>query len=48
MKDLVAFVFNKFTISFESYQLKLESIINFITLIDILYAKGTIAKKYNY
>lgn len=48
MKDLIAIVFNKFVISFEAYQQKLESIINFITLIDILYAKGTIAKKYNY
>ena len=48
MKDLVAFVFNKLVIRFEGYQQKLESIINFITLIDLLYAKGTIAKKYNY
>lgn len=48
MKDLITFVFNKFVASFEVYQQKLESIINFITLIDILYAKGTIAKKYNY
>jgi DNA mismatch repair protein MutS len=48
MKDLVLFVFNKFVASFEVYQEKLESIINFITLVDMLYAKGTIAKKYNY
>jgi DNA mismatch repair protein MutS len=48
MKDLVLFVFNKFVTSFESYQQKLESIINFITYIDILYTKATIAKKYNY
>jgi len=48
MKDLIVFVFNKFVTNFEDYQQKLESIINFITLIDILYAKGTIAKKYNY
>ena len=48
MKDLVLFVFNKFVTSFESYQQKLESIINFITYVDILYTKATIAKKYNY
>jgi DNA mismatch repair protein MutS len=48
MKDLVLFVFNKFVTSFELYQQKLESIINFITYIDILYTKATIAKKYNY
>ena len=48
MKDLIVVVFNNFIISFEDYQQKLESIINFITLIDMLYAKGTIAKKYNY
>jgi DNA mismatch repair ATPase MutS len=48
MKDLVLFVFNKFVTSFEMYQQKLESIINFITYVDILYTKATIAKKYNY
>jgi DNA mismatch repair protein MutS len=48
MKDLVLFVFNKFVTSFELYQQKLESIINFITYVDILYTKATIAKKYNY
>ena len=48
LKDHVLFVFNKFVSSFEIYQQKLESIINFITLIDILYTKATIAKKYNY
>ncbi len=48
LKDHVLLVFNKFVSRFEIYQQKLESIINFITLIDILYAKSTIAKKYNY
>jgi DNA mismatch repair protein MutS len=48
MKDLVLLVFNKFVTSFESFQKKLESIINFITYIDILYTKSAIAKKYNY
>ncbi len=48
LKDHILFVFNKFVTSFEIYQQKMESIINFITLIDILYTKATIAKKYNY
>jgi DNA mismatch repair protein MutS len=48
LKDMVLFVFNKFVTRFELYQQKLESIINFITHIDILYTKATIAKKYNY
>ena len=48
MKDLITFVFNKFINSFEQYQKQLESIINFITLVDILYTKGLIARKYNY
>jgi len=48
LKDLILLVFNKFVSSFEMYQEKLESIINFITHVDILYTKATIAKKYNY
>ena len=48
MKDLITLVFNKFINNFEKYQKQLESIINFITLVDILYTKGLIAKKNNY
>ena len=48
MKDLIVVVYNKFVIKFEAFQKKLESIINFITLIDILYTKATLVKKYNY
>ena len=48
LKDHILLVFNKFVTSFELYQQKLESIINFTTYIDILYTKATIAKKYNY
>jgi DNA mismatch repair protein MutS len=48
MKDLITLVFNKFVTNFEKFQSQLESIINFITLIDVLYTKGYIAKKYNY
>jgi DNA mismatch repair protein MutS len=48
IKNLIGIVFNKFVEKFESYQEKLESIIHFITLVDVLYSKCTIAKKYNY
>lgn len=48
MKDLITLVFNKFVANFETFQKKLETIINFVTLIDILYTKAFIAKKYNY
>ena len=48
MKDLIALVYNKFVENFEYYQNMLESIINFITLIDVLYNKCSIAKKFNY
>ena len=48
LKDQILLVFNKFVTSFEMYQQKLESIINFITHVDMLYTKATIAKKYNY
>ena len=48
LKDLITLVYNKFIVNFEQYQVKLESIINFITLIDILYTKASIAKKYKY
>ena len=48
MKDLITLVFNKFVSKFETFQKKIEAIINFTTLIDILYTKAAIAKKYNY
>lgn len=48
IKELIAVVYNKFVASFEQYQAKLEGVINFITLIDVLYTKSSIAKKYNY
>jgi DNA mismatch repair protein MutS len=48
MKDLITLVYNKFVENFEYYQNILESIINFITLIDILHNKCSIAKKFNY
>jgi DNA mismatch repair protein MutS len=48
LKDRIGLVFNQFVETFENYQHELETIIHFITLIDILYAKSTLAKKYNY
>jgi DNA mismatch repair protein MutS len=48
MKDLITVVYNKFVENFEFYQNMLESIINFITLIDILHNKCSIATKFNY
>jgi len=47
-KDLVSLVYNKFISKFESYQKELEIIVQFITYIDLLYTKATIARKYNY
>ena len=48
LKELITLVFNKFIEKFIDFQKELESIIHFITLIDIIYAKSNIAKKYNY
>jgi len=48
MKDQIKLVYNRFIEHFEGYQKLLESIINFITLIDVLHTKSSLAKKYNY
>ena len=48
MKDLITSVYNRFVSNFEQYQPQLESIINFVTLIDVLHMKTSLAKKYNY
>ena len=49
MKDLISIVYNKFIENFgEKFQKHLESLIYFITLIDIIYTKSVISKKYNY
>ena len=48
IKELIVVVFNKFVTQFEQHQAKLESIINFITLVDVLYTKSAIANKYKY
>lgn len=48
LKDLITLVYNKFIVNFETFQNKLESIINFVTLIDVIYTKSSIANKYSY
>jgi DNA mismatch repair protein MutS len=48
MKDLITSVYIKFVSNMEQFQSDLESIIHFVTLVDILYTKSSIAKKYNY
>ena len=48
LKDLITSVYNKFIVNFEQYQEKLESIINFITLVDVVHTKSAIAQKYKY
>lgn len=48
LKDLITLIYNRFIINFENFQSKLESIINFVTIIDVIYTKASLAKKYNY
>lgn len=48
LKDVIQSVYNKIICEFELFQHKLESIINFITYIDIIFTKAKISKKYNY
>uniref|UniRef100_A0A6C0EQ10 DNA mismatch repair proteins mutS family domain-containing protein n=1 Tax=viral metagenome TaxID=1070528 RepID=A0A6C0EQ10_9ZZZZ len=48
LKDVILSVYNNFLQKFEEYQEKLDYIIEFITAIDLLYCKMTIAQKYNF
>ena len=48
MKDQITLVYNRIVEQFGSFQKEIERIINFITLIDIIYTKATIANKFNY
>lgn len=48
LKDIITNVFYKFVDQFGAFKEQIESIINFITLIDIVYSKASIAQKYNY
>lgn len=48
MKELISLVFNKFVENFCKFQSKLDMLIKFITLVDVLHTKADLAKKYNY
>ena len=48
MKDTITNVFYNFVEKFSSFKHEIESIINFVTLIDVVYTKASIAIKYNY
>ena len=48
LKEIITSVYHTFLSQFEEFQEQLEKIIDFVTLIDIIYAKATIAKKYGY
>jgi len=49
MRDLISLSFNKFVDDFgEKFQKQIENVIHFIALIDLLYTKSFISKKYNY
>jgi len=48
LKEIITNIFYKFVDQFGAFKGQIESIINFVTLIDIIYSKASIAKKYNY
>ena len=48
LKDLITLVYNQFIEGLSVFQNQIEKIINFTTLIDIMYTKSSIAKQFNY
>lgn len=48
MKDTITKVYTDFVEKFEAHQNMLESIVGFVTSVDVIFAKAYIAKKYNY
>jgi DNA mismatch repair protein MutS len=48
LKEIITNVFYKFVDKFGEFKPQIESIINFVTLVDIIYSKALIAQKYNY
>jgi DNA mismatch repair protein MutS len=48
MKDQISLVYNSIVEQFGSFQKEIERIIHFITMIDLIYTKASIAKKFNY
>ena len=48
LKEIITSVYQTFISQFEEFQEQVEEIIEFVTLIDMIYAKAAIAKKYGY
>ena len=48
LKDILSNVYNEILNKLEKYQTEIESIIEFISSIDVLFSKALIVKKYNY
>jgi DNA mismatch repair protein MutS len=48
MKDTINSVYYNFVERFSSFKSEIESIINFVTLVDVIFTKASIASKYNY
>ena len=48
MKETITTVFRSIISKFEIFQKQIESLIHFVTLVDLVYTKSSIAKKYNY
>jgi DNA mismatch repair protein MutS len=48
LKDLITLIYNRFIEGLSNYQIQIDKIINFITLIDVMYAKASLAKQFNY
>jgi DNA mismatch repair protein MutS len=48
LKDLITLIYNNFVEDLSVFQNQIDKIINFTTLIDIMYTKASIAKQFNY
>ena len=48
LKDLITLIYNHFVEDLSVFQNQIDKIINFTTLIDIMYTKASIAKQFNY
>uniref|UniRef100_A0A6C0EWG2 DNA mismatch repair proteins mutS family domain-containing protein n=1 Tax=viral metagenome TaxID=1070528 RepID=A0A6C0EWG2_9ZZZZ len=48
MKDLITNIYLQILTKLEGFQEQFDSIIDFVTTIDVVYAKASIARKYNY
>lgn len=48
LKDLITLIYNRFIEGLSIYQSQIEKVINFVTLVDMMYTKASIAKQFNY